>query len=404
MSDLAPRIVDGEPFVCPKGFIASGMSAGIKPSRKPDLALIALEPGCEAASAAGMFTTNLLTAAPVLVSKRHLVESKGRARAVLVNSGCANAATGAEGMAKCERTVSALASALGCAKHDVQVASTGLIGSTLPDETIVSALPALIRAARPDGLPDAAEAIITTDSMPKAAQASATHEGRTFRVAGFAKGSGMIHPNMATLLVYLLTDAAVEPEPLQAMLRHAVDRSIHRITVDGDTSTNDTALVLASGAAGEFPAALVQNLLTRVARSLAIQVVRDGEGARKLLHVRVEGATDGAQALRVAQTVASSLLVRTALAGGDPNWGRIIAAVGRADPRVNLDRLEARAGGEVFFTKGAPLASARDTLAKSFGSGEAVIDLSLGLGGASDEFFSCDLTEGYIRLNASYST
>lgn len=404
MTAGAVKIVDGAPFVCPGGFVASGMHAGIKPSGKPDLALVAVEPGRPPASVAAMFTTNLLTAAPVEVSRRHLRASAGRARALLVNSGCANAATGADGLSRCERTVAAAATRLGCPAHEVQVCSTGLIGSTLPDGVIVEALPALVSRARADGLPDASEAILTTDSMAKTAQASATVGGRTVRVTGFAKGSGMIHPSMATLLMFMLTDAAVEPEPLDAMLRAAVDRSLHRITVDGDTSTNDTALVMASGAAGEFPGAVVQDLLTRVARSLAIQVVRDGEGARKLLHVRTSGAADNAQALRVSQTVASSLLVRTALAGGDPNWGRIIAAVGRADPGVDLSRLVARAGGATFFEKGMPLGTARDTLAASFGSGEAVIDLDLGLGSGEDEFFSCDLTEGYIRINASYST
>jgi glutamate N-acetyltransferase/amino-acid N-acetyltransferase len=260
---------------------------------------------------------------------------------------------------------------------------------------------------------------MTTDTSPKIARARAEFDGRTCTVAGVAKGAGMIHPNMATLLVVLLTDARVDPGALDTTLRESVERSFHRITVDGDTSTNDTTLALASGAAGEFPGALVQDLMTRVARTLALKVVRDGEGARKLLHVRVREARDTAQALRVARTLAGSLLVRTALAGGDPNWGRIVAAIARSGENIDLARLRVLASsgepgaaplqssappGAPIWQNGAQTPDARAVLTPVFGGGEAVIDVHLGQGSASDEFFSCDLTEEYVRINASYST
>lgn len=395
------------PIHCPAGFVAAGIACGIK-ADKPDLALFVTERD-EPASAAGMFTRSLLKAAPVLVSMERLKTSAGRARAILINSGCANAATGEEGLRRCRESTAPIARALDCPEDQVLVCSTGVIGPQLPSEKIVAAAPGLARAARTDGLEGAARAIMTTDTSPKVARAGATLDRRECTVVGVAKGAGMIHPDMATLLVVLLTDARIAAERLDAMLREAVERSFHRITVDGDTSTNDTALVLASGAAGEFPAPFVQGLMTRVAKELALKVVRDGEGARKLLHVRAHEARDAGQALRVAQTLAGSLLVRTALAGGDPNWGRIIAAIARADPDVDLARLRVLAGdgrsaGKSIWTGGAQTPDARAVLTPVFGGDEAVIDIHLGLGSASDEFFSCDLTEEYVRINASYST
>lgn len=399
---------------CPRGFVASGVSCGIKPSGAPDLALIHCAGG---ASAAGVFTTNLLQAAPITVSRGHLRESGGRARAVLINSGCANAATGAEGVARARRTAERLAAELGPGVHprDVLVNSTGVIGVALPEEKIAGAVPGLVRGASPDGLQAAARAIMTTDLVPKAAMTEFTHAGRTCRVAGIAKGSGMIHPNMATMIAVLLTDAAVEPGTLDAMLRRATDASFHRISVDGDTSTNDSVFLLASGSAGEFPGAALGEAITLVARELALMVVRDGEGARKVIAVRVLGGADDAEALRVARTVAASMLVRTAVAGGDPNWGRIVAAVGRAGVPLDMDRITVRVrGGDsapaglrtplTLFARGAPAGTDREALRAVFNATDVVIEIDLARGAGRDEFYTCDLTEGYIQINAHYTT
>ncbi|MGD9693569.1 MAG: bifunctional glutamate N-acetyltransferase/amino-acid acetyltransferase ArgJ [Phycisphaerales bacterium] len=391
---------------CPKGFTAAGMSCGIKEGGKPDLSWIACAKG---ASAAGVFTTNLLRAAPVTLSANALKASKGVAKVVLTNSGCANAATGEEGERRARSTIAAAANAAGCAPDEVLVMSTGLIGSMLASEKIEGAIPKISKDASAGGLMDAARGILTTDASTKTAEVRVRHEGRTLHVSGIAKGSGMIHPNMATMLSVILTDARVEPGRLDQTLRRACDRSFHRITVDGDTSTNDTVLLLASGEAGEFPQGLVDEAVSAVARALAIQVVADGEGARKLVHVRATGALDAQMALGVARTVASSLLVRTAIAGGDPNWGRIVAAAGRADSRIDMARLRVDAGpdgGELktLYARSAPVEGVREVLAGVFAGKRIEIVIDLGLGDAGDEFFTCDLTEGYIRINSSYST
>lgn len=391
---------------CPRGFVAAGAACGIKDGGKLDLSWIACPKG---AAGAGVFTTNLLRAAPVTLTSDALRRSKGRARVILTNSGCANAATGQDGETRAKSTIAAAARAASCEPDEVLVMSTGLIGSTLPSEKIEAAILAISRSANAGGLMDAARGILTTDASTKTAEVRVEHEGRTLHVAGIAKGSGMIHPNMATMLGVILTDARVEPDRLDAALRHACDRSFHRITVDGDTSTNDTVLLLASGEAGEFPSALVDEAVIAVARALAIQVVADGEGARKLIHVRAVNAADERMALAVAQTIASSLLVRTAIAGGDPNWGRIIAATGRADARIDMSRLRVDVGPgdgsrSVMFEHEAPVEGVRRLLAGVFAGRRIEIVADLGLGESEDEFFTCDLTEGYIRINSSYST
>ncbi len=391
---------------CPRGFVATGTWCGIKEGKKPDLSWIACPQG---ASAAGVFTTNLLRAAPVTLTAEALKRSGGRARVVLTNSGCANAATGEDGMARARQSASAAARAAGCSPDEVLVMSTGLIGSTLPSEKIEAAIPTIARAAHDGGLMDAARGILTTDASTKTAEIRVEHEGRTLHVAGIAKGSGMIHPNMATMLAVILTDARADAPRLNQILRAACDRSFHRITVDGDTSTNDTVLLLASGESGEFPAGSVDQAVTAVARALAIQVVADGEGARKLIHVRATRALDAGMAASVAQTVASSLLVRTAIAGGDPNWGRIVAAVGRADARIDMARLRVEVGPDdgsrnVMYEHAAPVDGVRPLLARVFAGRRIEICADLGLGKAEDEFFTCDLTEGYIQINSSYST
>jgi glutamate N-acetyltransferase/amino-acid N-acetyltransferase len=248
------------------------------------------------------------------------------------------------------------------------------------------------------------DAIMTTDTRPKMVDVQREHRGRTMHVAGIAKGAGMIHPNMATMIAVMMTDAKVEPSVLDGVLRRAVDKSFHRISIDGDTSTNDSVFALASGAAGEFPAELVEEAITEAARELAIMVVRDGEGAQKLIHVRVQKARNQSEALQVAQTVAGSLLVRTAVTGGDPNWGRILAAAGRSGVVIDPQRIAIAANGVPMFADGAPADSSLTARQRAFAGETVLIDIDLGQGSASDEFFTCDLTEGYVRVNSHYMT
>jgi glutamate N-acetyltransferase / amino-acid N-acetyltransferase len=386
---------------CPRGFMAGGVACGLKKKGGLDLALIATQ---GPVPAAGMFTRNQLRAAPIQISARNLSQSKGMARAIFINSGCANAATGNEGMRRAERTVTELASLLGCEARQILVNSTGVIGVQLPDQKIVDALPGLLKQAAPGGLIDAEHAIMTTDTRPKIARTTIQHEGRVARIVGIAKGSGMIHPNMATMIAVLLTDARLDSPQLDQMLRTAVDQSFHRISVDGDTSTNDSVFAMASGEAGFFPQDIVQSAMNAVARELAIMVVRDGEGARKLIHVRVCGTRLQTDALQVAQTVAGSLLVRTAVTGGDPNWGRIVAAIGRSGVEIDFNRLTVRANDVPLYANGGPAPGPESQRAAAFADSTVRIDIDLDLDLSCDEFFTCDLTEGYIDINGRYMT
>ena len=393
--------VDTSNATCPDGFAAHGVACGTKASGAADLALIVAE---QPVPCAAMFTRNLVRAAPVEISARHLAASAGRVRAVIISSGCANAATGAEGFRRAERAISALAGRLGCPATSVLMNSTGVIGEQLPEEKIIAAIPEVVDDAKADGLSRAARAMMTTDTRPKMVQVHGTHEGRTFRVAGIAKGSGMIHPNMATMIALLLTDAAMDPPSLDRAMRCSVERSFHRISVDGDTSTNDSVFALASGKAGQVPAEAVEQAMTAAARELALMIVKDGEGASKLIHVQVKEARTPADALRVAQTVAGSMLVRTAVAGGDPNWGRIIAAAGRSGVEIDPQQLAVFANDVPLFANGAPVATPWSQQQRAFAQPLVVLELRLGQGGAEDEFFTCDLTEGYVRINSHYKT
>jgi glutamate N-acetyltransferase / amino-acid N-acetyltransferase len=388
-------------ITCPPGFIAGGMACGIKASGADDLALILAPSG---ATAAAMFTRNLLKAAPVVISQRKIRALHGRMRGLVINSGCANAATGEQGFASAYAVMDALAQHLGCDADEALMNSTGVIGEQLPHDRIIHALPELIAACASDGLVAAAKAIHTTDTRVKATQQSVTHAGRTFRVVGIAKGAGMIHPNMATTIGVIMTDAKVAAADLDWLLREAVDRSFHRITVDGDTSTNDSVFLLASGASGECPAEALAPAVTQVARDLAEMVVRDGEGAMKLIRVRVRGAATAADALQVAQTVASSLLVRTSVAGGDPNWGRILAAAGRSGVDFNPERVGLRVNNLDLFAGGKPSRTPKRALEQAYAASEVILDLDLGIGDGSEEFLTCDLTEQYVRVNADYTS
>ncbi|MCA9285653.1 MAG: bifunctional glutamate N-acetyltransferase/amino-acid acetyltransferase ArgJ [Phycisphaerales bacterium] len=390
---------------CPPGFAANGVTAGLKPSGKPDLAVVLAREG---ASAAAMLTTNQVRAAPLVVTARHLSSGANRVRALIVNAGCANAATGTDGERRAQATVEALAARLGCGPEQVLVNSTGVIGVPLPVEKLVGAMDSLVEGAAADGFGRAAEAIMTTDTRMKTAEAIGA--GGRFRVVGMAKGAGMIHPDLApavphaTMIAVLLTDAQVMPVRLQTLLAETCERSFHRITVDGDTSTNDAVFALASGAAGAVDENEVRSAFAEVARSLAAQIVRDGEGAQRLVRVAVAEAATAADALAVARTVATSLLVRTAIAGGDPNWGRILAAIGRSGATLDLERLVVDADGVRLFEHGAPQPTTAAQRARIFKGDPVTIEIRLGLGTAADEFMTCDLTKGYVEINSEYTT
>jgi glutamate N-acetyltransferase/amino-acid N-acetyltransferase len=396
----------------PRGFRASVGAASIKKAGRDDLALLSMPTG---ATAAAIFTRNLFAAAPIEVSRRNLKDSRGHASALILNSGCANAATGPRGMANAQEMVDAVALAIGCASESVLVNSTGVIGVQLPMDRIAPEIPKMAarlgQAADGGSLEGFARAIMTTDTKPKMSSRTITCSGgRIVRVSGVAKGAGMIRPDMATMISVLATDAEVDPKALDRILRHAADASYHRISVDGDTSTNDSVFAFASGLAGPCDEAALATAFREVACDLAKMIVCDGEGFERSLAVRVTGAATKADALRVAETVASSLLVRTAITGGDPNWGRIVAAAGRAGVGFRANDLELRVGGILIFQDGQPCPADKDAVRAAFNGSHVDIRISLGAtdGAAaeanSDTFLSCGLTTEYVRLNADYTT
>jgi glutamate N-acetyltransferase/amino-acid N-acetyltransferase len=387
----------------PRGFVASGVHCGIKASRK-DLALLACE---RPATAAAVFTTNRVKAAPVLLSQDRI--RSGRARAIVVASGNANACTGPQGLADAREMAALVAAELGVPDDDVLVASTGVIGIPLPMEAIRRGIPAAVRALRRDGGDDAAQAILTTDAFPKTAAAQVEVGGTVVTVGGMAKGAGMIHPRLATTLGFLTTDAAVTAPALQRALREAAERSFNRISVDGDTSTNDSLFCLASGLAGNPTIGeagegleVLQAALTAVAQELARMVVRDGEGTGRVGVLVVRGARSADDARRVADAVMTSPLVKTALAGGEPNWGRIVAAVGRSGAEVDPDRIDVWIAGHQVARGGAAAGADLAVVAAQMRRPEVeiVVDLHLGDGAWSGWF--ADLTEAYVRTNAGY--
>jgi glutamate N-acetyltransferase/amino-acid N-acetyltransferase len=408
----------------PRGFRFASASCGLKKKGHTgvrDVALIVSDPP---ASAAAVFTQNLVQAPPVVLSREHVRSSAGAMRAVIVNSGNANCSVGPNGMVAARKAADLVAEILGCGARQVVVCSTGVIGIQLPVERILKAAPDLAEslAATPHAFDGLSYAIMTTDTRPKRAAASCriggSKGGKTVRIVGCAKGAGMIHPNMATMLSFVMTDAAIEPAALDVALRDVVSRTFNAITVDGDSSTNDTLLVLANGASGakkiteasgadytKFVAALED-----VCKSLAIGIVEDGEGATHLVEVEVRGAPSDAAAKQVAQTIALSALVKTAIAGADPNWGRILAAAGRSGVPFNPDHAEIWLGGMKMYgpPKGAsysvalPLderAAHRRLLEKDV---PIVVDLHNGRGSA--RMWTCDFTKEYVHINASYRT
>jgi glutamate N-acetyltransferase/amino-acid N-acetyltransferase len=381
------------------------VAAGIRKKGGADVALLVADAG---ASAAALFTTNRFRAAPVVLGKADLAASHGRVRAVVVNAGCANAVTGKPGMDAARRVRDAAAALLGAPRREVLVSSTGVIGVVLPDGKVRAALPEAKANLSVSGVDAASRAIMTTDVGPKVARAMFTWKGRRGSVVGIAKGAGMIHPDMATMLAFLMTDAAATPACLKDILRHAAERSFHAITVDGDTSTNDTVLLMASGAmrgpvmkSGRDAGAL-RAAVTAVCRRLAWLIVRDGEGATRVLDVAVTGARSVGDARRAAHAVATSPLVKTALHGGDPNWGRILAAVGRSGARFSAKKVSLRLGRLVLVDRGLPAAYREADAAKEFAKERVPVTVDLGAGKASAFKLASDLGHGYVSINADY--
>jgi glutamate N-acetyltransferase / amino-acid N-acetyltransferase len=387
------------------GFRFAAAAAGIKKPGVLDLALMVAD---TPAAAAGVFTQNRVKAAPVLITKDRL--RKGLAQAILVNAGNANACNGPEGLATARETCRAAAKLLNIPERLVLPSSTGVIGAPLPGDRITQALPQLVAGLNPDGLGEAARAIMTTDTRPKASLVKGKIAGREFTLAGIAKGSGMIHPDMATLLVFLFTDAAASPQVLKTLLRQALTKSFNRITVDGDTSTNDTILLLAGGSAGNAvinaagaAMSALGEAVSRVMGDLARQVVADGEGARHVYRVEVLGAATAAEAKKAALTVALSPLVKTAMAGEDVNWGRIMAALGRAGARFDPERVEIAFGPHPVVQNGRGLGPVAEAAAQQvIKSGAFTVTIHLNHGVYADYYETCDLTEDYIRINADY--
>ncbi len=392
----------------PLGFRAGIGCADVRGegSRRADVALLISD---TRATAAGVFTRNRVKAAPVVVSQLHL--KKGAARAVVVNSGNANACTGSQGLADALRMAQTAADVVDCEPGEVLVASTGVIGRSMPMERIRAAIHQAGQSPDSNQGQAAAEAIMTTDTRSKESVARFTVAGITHTVGGMAKGSGMIHPDMATLLAFVTTDARIQAEPLAELLGGAVRASFNTISVDGDTSTNDCCLVLANGAAGgpelgpgTPEAELFAGALRAVLLDLAEQVVADGEGVTKVFEVRVRGAADPEQAAQAARTVTTSALVKTAIHGGDPNWGRVLAAIGRSGADFALDRCRLCIAGYELFAMGRPIPVALDQVAAALGEARLTIEIDLGVGESEASALGCDLTSEYVRINASYST
>ena len=398
-------------LTAPAGFLAAGITAGLKPSGNPDLSLL-LAP--EGAVCAGTFTLSRVRAACVDLCAERLAATGGHARAVLTNSGQANACTGERGLSDSLAATAALARRLELGEQEVLICSTGVIGVPIPIDILEAGLDPLVAALSSEGGAAAAQAILTTDLVAKEIALEAHLGGRRVRIGGMAKGSGMIHPAMATMLGYLSCDAGVPPREWQAMVRRAVDRSFNAITVDGDTSTNDTFLAFAAGEPlGPEHWEALEAGLTAVSQHLARAIARDGEGATCLIAVRVEGAADESGARAIARTVAGSSLVKCAVHGRDPNWGRIVAAAGRAGVAFDPQAVALWLGEHQLMAAGQPLAFDRPAASaylKSRAAGAYLVDdtvairLRVGDGPGSGSAWGCDLSDQYVRINADYTT
>jgi glutamate N-acetyltransferase/amino-acid N-acetyltransferase len=400
----------------PKGYRAAGITAGLKPSGAPDLALILSEVD---AIAAGVFTTSQVKAACVDYCRQRL-QAKSTARAILCNAGQANAATGAQGWADANESAELLARELGISPELVLVASTGVIGQRIKMDGLRAGIPQLVAAASADGSDAAAKAIITTDLVTKSFALETTMDNRPVRIGGICKGSGMIHPNMATMLAFVTCDAAVSPHLWQQMVSRAADKSFNQITVDGDTSTNDSLIALANGES-RTPAITepgpdadkLEAMLTEVCMGMAKAIARDGEGATCLLEIRVSGAADDAAARQIARTIAGSALFKAAVFGRDPNWGRIAAAAGRAGVPFDQENLRVQLGDFLLMENGQPLPfdrAAASNYMKQAAAGEylksdtVLVSVSVGNGSGSGVAWGCDLSYDYVKINAEYTT
>ena len=391
----------------PRGFRAAGVSAGIKANGGLDLMVLVSD---APAQTAAVFTTNLAVAAPVVVSREHLGRSRGITRAIVVNSGCANACTGDEGLQVARDMAWETARLVNCPAEQVLVASTGVIGVALPIGLVRGALPAAFDALGSDQDHGAlaARAIMTTDPFPKEAAAQLGIGGRDVTIGGMAKGSGMIEPMLATMLAFVTTDAAIPMALLDRALREAVAETFNAITVDGECSTNDCVMLLANGTGGatvdESSYGAFVSGLTAVCRELAIGIVRGGEGATKLVSVVVTGAASEAEARKAAKAIANSLLVKTAIHGGDPNWGRLIAVAGRANVAFEPSRATVAIGSTVLFKDGRPYDEGAPEAAEYLKGKDLTVSVDLGIGAASSTVWTCDLSAEYVRINAEYRT
>ncbi len=396
-------------LAAPRGFRVAAVAAGIKKMAGAlDLALIFSE--APQTAAAGLFTTNVVAAAPVILSRQHLQQSRGRIRAVVVNSGNANACTGRSGMRASRETARAAADLLRVSPQQVLVASTGVIGVPLEVALILNQLPALKRNLSVENTSAVGRAIMTTDTFPKSCVLRTQIQGKAVHLAGIAKGAGMIHPRLATMLSFITTDVAIAPKALQEMLKAAVEVSFNRITVDGDTSTNDSVVALASGLSRVSVRPETQTGvrfragLTELCQTLARMIAKDGEGATKLVTIDVRGAKTEADAERIARSIANSPLVKTAIAGSDPNWGRIICAAGYSGTRFDPGRVDIRVNDLLLCRKGLDAGFNETAARKELDQKELTLGLDLGQGKASARIWTCDLTHHYITINASYRT
>jgi glutamate N-acetyltransferase/amino-acid N-acetyltransferase len=403
-------------ITAPRGYRAAGMAAGLKPSGLPDLALIVSD---VEAIAAGVFTTSQVRAACVDYCRERL-QAKSTARAILCNAGQANAATGADGMADAIDSAQSLSRVFSIPPEFILLASTGVIGQRIKMDALKAALPALVDSLSETGSDSAAKAITTTDTVTKSIALETTLHDRPVRIGGIAKGAGMIHPNMATMLAFVTCDAAVSPHLWQDMLSRAADRSFNQITVDGDTSTNDSLIALANGQSRTpaitemgVEAEKLEAMLTQVCIHLAKAIARDGEGASCLIEVQVTGAEDDAAASQVARTIAGSSLVKSAIFGRDPNWGRIAGAAGRAGVTFNQEDLQIKLGSFLLMDQGQPQPFDRataHTYLKMAAQGEylkqdtVLISVSIGNGAGAGVAWGCDLSYDYVKINAEYTT
>jgi glutamate N-acetyltransferase/amino-acid N-acetyltransferase len=390
------------------GFRWAGVACGLKKSGAPDLAMLVSD---VPAAVAGVFTRSTVVGAPVTVSRARA--ARGRARGVVVNSGCSNVAMGARGVRDAEAMAAAAARAVGCDAREMLVASTGVIGMPLPLARIRSGVRIAGRALAPAGMPEAALAIMTTDTVPKLAARRFTIGGRIATIAGIAKGAGMIEPDMATMLSFLATDAAVAPAALRGFLRRAADASYNKLTIDGETSTSDTVLLFANGVAGNPPirsarspgAAAFARALEEVCVELVRALARDGEGATKLVTVRVRGGRTPDQAARAAKRIANSVLVKTALFGGDPNWGRVLQTVGAGRIELDLAKAEVKWAGVTVYRAGRSAGpGARKRAGEAMKQPEVDVVVDLGRGRAEATVWTCDLSYDYVKINAEYTT